>query len=165
VRRSRYTGFGLGMAIHRFQDDFGAGLVVASPTFAKDMFRFTLGGGIAFFPHGVKLGPPPTEEWVMYEHARLLLEVGRRMESAPIRLYAFGGPQVLVVPSDLRADAFAIGGIGGFGFEFFFTDSGVGQSFFIELGGVGTGVTADKLPGAPSFHNGFVATVGFRIFP
>jgi hypothetical protein len=35
-------------------------------------------------------------------------------------------------------------------------------SYFIELGGVGTGANADKVTGNPIYSNGFLISVGFR---
>ena len=60
AERPRSAGFGMGVALHRFQDDFGFGLVAGSPAFAR-ILRVTLGGGMAFLPHVVEDGQ---ESWV-----------------------------------------------------------------------------------------------------
>jgi hypothetical protein len=39
---------------------------------------------------------------------------------------------------------------------------GPGINYFIELGAVGTGAKADKLPTNPIYSNGFLMSVGFR---
>lgn len=161
----RRNGFNLGMTLHRFQDDFGAGLLLGTPTFANDTVRITAGGGIAWYPYAI--GESGSQAWLPYYHARLVTEGGIRLQSAPIRLYGFGGFVAVFTPSRLSGDVVHPGGIGGFGFEFYMpTDGRDGPvSYHVELGGIGTGVSADNLPGKPILANGFLATVGFRFYP
>jgi hypothetical protein len=161
--RPRSAGFGVGVALHRFQDDFGFGLVAGSPEFAR-MLRVTLGGGLAFLPHVVEDGQ---ESWVPYGHGRAVLEIGSHLRALPLRLYGFGGAQGVFVSSRLRDTPVGIGGIGGFGFEAYFDPRAAeqGQAFFVELGAVGTGLTASNVASKPSLQNGFVATVGYKLFP
>ena len=159
------NGLGLGATLHRFQDDFALGALVSTPTFVNGLFRFTAGGGVAFFGHDV--AADGSQRWTPYGHARFVLETGYHLHGAPIRLYAFGGPQLLFLPSRLSNDAVSVGGVGGMGFEFFFNNAEreKNASYFIELGGIGSGAIASSLPGRPSVGNGFLATVGFRFFP
>ncbi len=50
-----------------------------------------------------------------------------------------------------------------FGFEFFFTENtNRNPSYFIELGGIGTGAIANKLSSNPIYSNGFLISVGYR---
>jgi len=161
--RPRSAGFGIGIALHRFQDDFGFGLLLGSPEFAR-ILRVTLGGGMAFLPHVME---DAHETWVPYGHGRAVLEIGSHLEAVPLRLYGFGGAQAVVVGSKLRDTPVGVGGIGGFGFEAYFErrPREQSQSFFVELGAVGTGLTATNVVSKPSFQNGFVATVGYKLFP
>jgi hypothetical protein len=161
--RPRSAGFGMGVALHRFQDDFGFGLVAGSPEFAR-ILRVSLGGGLAFLPHVMEKGQ---ESWVPYGHGRAVLEIGSHLRTVPLRLYGFGGAQGVFVSSKLRDTPIGIGGIGGFGFEAYFDPRPAEQSqaFFVELGAVGTGLTASNVASKPSFQNGFVATVGYKLFP
>ena len=54
---------------------------------------------------------------------------------------------------------FVLGGYGLLGFEFYPHRKGC---YFIELGGVGTGATADKIPSSPIYSNGFLISTGIR---
>jgi hypothetical protein len=155
-------GWAIGYTLHRFQDDFGTGAAVATPLFAGQSLRLTLGGGLAWSPHAVSA--EGDQEWTRYGDVRLVIEGGARAPGSPVRLYGFGGPLLLVLPDRLADDAVAIGGVGGFGFEYYFMRDGRDGpvSYFTELGGSGTGARADKLPGRPLLANGFLVTVGFR---
>jgi hypothetical protein len=42
------------------------------------------------------------------------------------------------------------------------TNPAVPVSYFIELGGIGVGANADKVPGKPIYSNGFLISVGVR---
>ena len=38
------------------------------------------------------------------------------------------------------------------------------NSYFIEIGGIGTGATADKVANKPIYSNGLMLSTGFRIY-
>jgi hypothetical protein len=156
------AGWAIGYTLHRFQDDFATGGAVTTPEFARGSLRVTLGGGVAWSPHDVT--DDGEQDWAAYGAARLVLEGGARAPGSPVRLYGFGGPVLLALPARLSGDRFALGGTGGFGFEYYFMRAGADGpvSYFTELGGTGTGARADKLAGAPMLANGFTVTVGFR---
>src|SRR5262245_21804176 len=101
---ARSARFRLGLTLHRFQDDFGFGACASPPEFAH-LLLITLGGGLAFVPN---VPDGDRESWVPYGNARTVVEIGRRVASAPIRLYAFGGPQGVFVSSRLRDDPVGI---------------------------------------------------------
>jgi hypothetical protein len=164
-QRAINHGWSLGMTLHRFQDDFGLGGVVGTPQFLGGRLRLTVGGGVAWMTNA--LGDDGRQEWVTYGHTRLTLESGMRIPGSPVRLYGFGGPSLLLLPSRLSHDSVAIGGYGGFGFEFQWAGpAGDGPvSYFVELGGFGSNAKADALPTSPSIGNGFLLTVGFRVYP
>ena len=66
----------------------------------------------------------------------------------------------------LSDDALAVAGIGGFGFEFFAPTNTINApvSYFIEIGGVGSGARATNLDGHPIFLNGFMVQAGARFY-
>ena len=157
------NGWALGYTLHRFQDDFATGGSIATPRFARGSLRVTLAGGVAWSPHAVT--SDGDQDWARYGVARLVLEGGARADGSPVRLYGFGGPMLLALPDRLSDDSFAVGGIGGFGFEYYFMkdDHDGPVSYFTELGGAGTGARADNQPGSPMLANGFFITVGLRL--
>jgi len=156
------AGWAVGYTLHRFQDDFATGGAITSPLFAGHRLRLTLGGGAAWSPHAVT--DDGDQDWASYGQLRLVLEGGARAEGSPVRLYGFGGPLLLLLPSRISDERAHVGGIGGFGFEYYFMQAGHDGpvSYFTELGGIGTGARADNLPGRPLLANGFSVTVGFR---
>ncbi|HEU4406600.1 MAG TPA: hypothetical protein VFS43_15140 [Polyangiaceae bacterium] len=162
----RGEGFGLGFAVHRFQDDFGLGALAASPTFLEGMLRVTAGGGVAWYPRAID--DEGFETWKLYGHTRVVLEGGARVPGTQLRLYGFGGPTLLVLPSGLSSKALRFGGVGGFGFEVRLKNLAHGGdapvSYFAEFGGIGTGATANRLPSHPIFANGFLITAGLRAY-
>ena len=155
-------GWAIGYALHRAQDDFGMGGSIATPRFAGDRLRLAIGGGGAWSPHAVTTDGE--QDWAGYGEVRLVLEAGARAPGSPVRLYGFGGPALLVLPDRLSDDQVALGGLGGFGFEYYFMqDGGDGPvSYFTELGGFGTGARADNQAGRPMLANGFLIAVGLR---
>lgn len=156
-------GWSIGYTLHRFQDDFGTGGAITTPLFLHRSLRVTLAGGVSWSPHAVTAGGD--QDWARYGGARLVLEGGARAAGSPVRLYGFGGPMLLALPSRLSDDQLALGGIGGFGFEYYFMREGRDGpvSYFTELGGAGTGARADNQPGRPMLANGFFVTVGLRL--
>jgi hypothetical protein len=160
------NGVSFGFAISRFQDDFGASLLASTPFFAGDSLRLTLGGGIAWYPYAPSSTPPGDQVWTMYEHGRLVIEGGHRLGELPLRLYGFGGFTTLFA-SELSTTTVHPGGVGGFGFELYMPAQGRDGpvSYFIELGGIGSGAQGDKIPGKPIFANGFLIQVGLRVYP
>jgi hypothetical protein len=163
---SRNDGLAVGFTLHRFHDDFALGGVVSSPSLLDGMLRLTAGGGVAWYPHAID--EEGFETWRPYGHLRLVIEAGARIPSTPLRLYGFGGGTALVLPNDLSSKKVRFGGIGGFGFEFRFQNvverRDAPVSYFVELGGIGTGATANRLPGHPIFANGFLITTGLRAY-
>ncbi|MEO0332135.1 MAG: hypothetical protein AAF223_10680, partial [Bacteroidota bacterium] len=76
------------------------------------------------------------------------------------RLYGEGGI-ILLLPSDtFSAERTELGGYGLFGFEFYLKNN---ANYFIEIGGVGTGAQADKVPNKPIYSNGLLISTGFRM--
>jgi hypothetical protein len=103
-------------------------------------------------------------DWERYGYGSISLLAGITSPTPTTSLYGKAGI-VGVVPTDDVAEDYDVGfgALGAFGFEFFFSEQRTG-SYFIELGGVGTGAEADALGGEPIYANGFLANVGVRYY-
>jgi hypothetical protein len=77
-----------------------------------------------------------------------------------LRLYGEGGVIMLLPSSEFSNESNVMGGYGVFGFEFHMDRA---NNYFIEIGGVGTGATAEKIPTNPIYSNGFTISVGYRL--
>ncbi|MBN1518895.1 MAG: hypothetical protein JW923_02255 [Spirochaetales bacterium] len=81
-----------------------------------------------------------------------------------VRLYGVGGVVVAIPHASLSAKAYALGGWGAFGFEFFLPlgndDSGL--CYWIELGTNGSGATSEEQTPSTLYLNGFSCQVGMR---
>ena len=146
----------VGYELDRFQNDFGVGLNVTSPHFA--------GGYLAVQAAVVRswvdaLAPGATEQnWYPYTAYKLGL-VATRPLTGQFRTYAVGGVSLFSPNKDLSEKSQVVGGYGAFGFEFV---AGGPITYYIEMGGIGSGAHAEKAAGKPLYGNGFLETVGFR---
>ena len=147
--------FGAGFHLNQYQNDFGLGINLTSPYLFNNSFAIRLRGNFMFYQH-----PKGNETtWSPYSNITLgVLGVGGKAGEF-IRLYGEGGIIVLFPSDEFSTETFAIGGYGVFGFEFYMSH---GFNYYIELGGVGTGATADKIPTSPIYSNGFLISTGFR---
>jgi len=153
--------FAIGYNINDFGHDFGLGLNFTSPYFAKKRVAVKVSENFQWLNH---IGTDGKYIWTGYHNIRVGMVSGGFMINHAIRLYGEGGVAFLISPSELTATAVYSGGYGLFGFEFFASTPKNNFSYFIELGGIGTGATAEKLPGSPMYSNGFMSSVGFRIY-
>ena len=156
----RGNDFALGYALNQFGKDFGIGLSATSPFIGGRMafrvsenyqWRESFDGDITTWKgyHNVKVG---------------VLSVGTII-CDQIRLYGEGGATIVIVDKNLSAQQTTIGGYGLFGFEFFMDKiEKAPLSYYIELGGIGTGAVAEKINTKPILSNGFLITTGFRIY-
>lgn len=151
------TGFGFGMQLVEYQNDFGIGLNLTSPYFAYDKIGVRLKGNVMYHQAVID----GRTDWIQYSNFSLgLIGVGGHVTER-IRLYGEGGV-IAVLPSGLMSDEDAtLGGYGIFGFEFFFERFG---NYFVEIGGVGSGAVADNLVNEPIYSNGMILSTGFRFF-
>ena len=153
------TGISLGFQLHEVQNDFGLGAVITSPTFLYDRVAVRLRGCMSFLQHTEAATNHTTTTWTPYFWGSASL-VGFSSEIAErIRLYGEGGIVMLFPSEEFSNGESVLGGMGLFGFEFFIWK---GLSYTIELGGMGVGAKADKIPGAPIYSNGFAIMTGFR---
>jgi len=147
--------FGFGFQLGQYQKDFGLGINLTSPYFAHEHLAIRVRGNLLWNEH--LAGKEMT--WSQYSNLSIGVvsvagEIGNFM-----RLYGEGGFLMLFPNSDFSSEGIEMGGYGLFGFEFFFYPKG---NYFIEIGGVGTGATADKVPGNPIYSNGLLINAGFR---
>lgn len=150
------TGFGIGGHLSQIQRDFGLGLNITSPTFFNDRAAVRVRGGIAYLEHVDGNGEIT---WTQYSSFQAGLIGFSGSIAGGIRCYGEGG-LIMILPNEtFSSESSVLGGYGLFGFEFFLSQ---GLSYFIELGGAGTGANADKVAGNPIYSNGFIIGTGVR---
>jgi hypothetical protein len=150
-------GLGFGFQLNQYQKDFGYGLSLTSPLFAHEKMALRLRGNLMYLEH-LKDGEIT---WTPYANVSLgLIGVGGYV-TENIRLYGEGGVIGLIPNNDFSSKELIIGGYGLFGFEFFMQK---GFNYFIEIGGVGTGATAEKVATKPIYSNGLSISTGFRAY-
>lgn len=147
--------FGLGFHLTQHQKDFGLGIDVTSPYFVHGKMAVRMRGNLVFNEHV----QGSTTTWSPYSNLSLgLIGVGGEVNGF-LRLYGEGG-FILLFPSDEFSSANTeLGGYGLFGFEFHMSPH---KNYYIEIGGVGTGASADKVENSPIYSNGLLINVGFR---
>lgn len=150
------NGFQIGFQLSQNQNDFGFGLNITSPLLAHQSLGFRLKSNMMFYEH-VDSG---AYTWSPYTNVSVgIIGIGGHIANR-IRLYGEGG-FLLIFPSPaFSSETTNFGGYGNFGFEFFMTNS---FNYFIEIGGIGSGATADKVAFSPIYSNGLSINVGFRI--
>ena len=147
--------FGMGFHLNQYQNDFGLGLNMTSPYFAHDKIAVRLRGNFMFNEH---LNNNETT-WTPYSNISLgLIGVAGKVGDF-IRLYGEGGIVGLFPSDKFSSEEFVFGGYGLFGFEFYMSSK---NNYFIEIGGVGTGATADNITNKPIYSNGLLISTGFR---
>ena len=149
-------GMGFGFQLNQYQKDFGIGLQATSPYFGKDKIAIRARFNGMFYEHPVN----NETTWTIYSNLGLgIIGVSGTIQNF-MRLYGEGGILLLFPSADFSSKNTEFGGYGLFGFEFFMSP---GTNYFIEIGGVGTGANADKIPNNPIYSNGLLISVGFRV--
>ncbi|MFD2203886.1 hypothetical protein [Shivajiella indica] len=148
-------GLGLGFQINQFQQDFGFGVQVSSPSFWNEMAVLRFKTNLVFHQH-LHQGQ---YEWSGYQNLTLGLVGYGGYVTENIRIYGEGGLIGLLPSTKFSNEKFLASGYGSFGTEFFSTP---GFHFFLEIGVAPTRARADLMPGMPFYHNGFYTTMGLR---
>ncbi len=148
---------GLGFHLAQFQRDFGMGVNVTSPLFLFDAVAVRARANFMFHEHVHNADMT----WTPYWNASLGLVGVSGYVGDRIRLYGEGGAIALFPAPEFSSSDMEIGGYGTFGFELFPHDA---WNYYIELGGIGTGATADRIPTSPIYSNGFMIMVGMRMY-
>lgn len=152
----------LSYEIGRLDNDFYIGGTVTSPYFIYNAVAVKAGGGLVFRP-GV-LDGQSSEEWYTYALVKFGL-VGANLINDYIRTYGEGGILFAFPNEQFSSEEYQFGGYGLWGFEFFMngiTDSWI--SYYIEIGGIGTGAIANRMITDPLYLNGFFTQVGVKIY-
>lgn len=149
--------------LNNYQNDFGLGIDVTSYYFFQGATAFRLRANYMWHEHpDINSG---NITWSPYYNFQFGVLATGTVIANFIRLYGEGGMVLILPNSDFSSESVNIGGYGIFGFEFFMSQNPQSSvSYFIELGGMGSGAKADKIPGKPIYSNGFTATVGFRYY-
>jgi hypothetical protein len=149
--------FALGFQLGQYQNDFGFGINLTSPYFAKNKIALRTRVNLMYNEH---INSNNETVWTPYSNISLgLLSSGGKIGDY-IRLYGEGGVIGLFPSDDFSSESFVIGGYGLFGFEFYMNKN---NNYFIEIGGVGTAASADKALYKPIYSNGLLINTGFRI--
>lgn len=146
----------IGFNVSQYQKDFGVGLHFRSPYFIMQSVAIKVGANIQWLENFN--GTETT--WTLYQNFQLGIRSRSAMVSDNIFIYGEGGVLTILPNRDFSYQSAVFGGYGLFGFEF----RPIQQfAYFIELGGVGTGATADKMASKPIYSNGFLSNAGIRI--
>ena len=149
------TGHGFGFQLSQYQQDFGFGLQYASPLMFQGI-GLRAKANFMFNQHLID----SVTTWSPYSNLSLGIVGIGGMVGKSIRIYGEGGLLLILPSRNFSSQSSTWGGYGLFGFEFFNFRS---FNYFIEIGGVGTGAIADKVPGKPIYSNGLSISVGFRV--
>ena len=149
-------GVAFGFQLGQYQKDFGLGVNITSPYFLYENVALRLRGNLMYYEHVMN----GEVTWTPYSQFSLgVASVGGRVGNF-MRLYGEGGVMMILPSNDFSAESTDWGGYGIFGFEFFMQPH---FNYFIEIGGVGSGARADKIPTNPIYSNGLIIQTGFRI--
>jgi hypothetical protein len=146
-----------GFQLVKFHEEFGFGVHLLSPEYKN--LRISVKTNLNWLNHPDVQG---NQTWTEF----LSNQIGVNYQiciTNRINLYSEGGVVFLYPNSSFSDESLNFGGYGVFGFEFFFTENtSRNPSYFIELGGIGTGAVANKIISNPIYSNGFLISVGYR---
>lgn len=146
----------MGFNISQYQKDFGVGLNLISPYFIKQKVAIKIGSNLQWFENfnGKEI------IWTSYQNIQLGIRSCTSIVENKIFIYGEAGLLSILQNRNFSSERLVFGGYGLFGFEFRINSK---FAYFIELGSVGSGATADKIINKPIYSNGFLTNVGFRI--
>lgn len=147
---------GLGFSVNQFQNDFGIGLNVISPYFVNSSIAATISVNLQWLQHSNQ----NTTTWTPYQNIQIGIQGRSFIIDDKIFIYGEGGLITILPNNVFSSKNYVLGGYGAFGFGFKIKPN---YGFFIELGGVGTGATADKVKASPIYYNGFLIKVGYAV--
>lgn len=148
--------FAIGAGIQQQQNDFGLGINLTSPYFASGAVAIRAQAGVNWLDRPVD----GAGTWQPYMSNRLGIVARTAIIEDKVNVYGKGGGVLLVPNSTFSSDGLKSGGYGLFGFELCLSPTLVQ---YLEVGGIGTGARADKLPGNPIYANGLHIGVGMRV--
>ncbi|HRE57599.1 MAG TPA: hypothetical protein PLW09_07230 [Candidatus Kapabacteria bacterium] len=148
----------IGMNISQYQKDFGIGAHLISPYFFESIVAVKAGVNLQWLENIEN----NSTTWTPYQNFQLGLRSRHFVIENKLFIYSEGGAVLLLPNSKFSVEKTILGGYGIFGFEF---KANQKISYFIELGGVGTGATAELVQNKPIYSNGFLTNIGLRIIP
>jgi hypothetical protein len=149
------NGTSIGFFLGQIQRDLHIGASVTSPAFLNGAMAVRANFALAYFEHIVR----ERTTWTPYHHGRIGIVGYSTIIAGAIRCYGEGGLILLFPSTEFSEKSVIPGGYGHFGFEFLMSDH---ARYFLEIGGTGTGATADRVPTKPLYSNGFVVAAGVR---
>jgi len=152
-----FNKFSYGFQLVKFQNEFGFGVHLLSPEFKN--LRLNAKINLNWLNH---LDNQSNQTWTEFLNNQVGINFHTSITNR-INLYSEGGVVILFPNNSFSDESIDFGGYGLFGFEFFFTENtSRNPSYFIELGGIGTGAVASKIVSNPIYANGFLISVGYR---
>jgi len=152
-----FDKFSYGIQIVNFHNEFGYGIHIISPEFFN--LRIDLRSNQNWLNY---IDEHNNQTWSEFYTMQFGIIYQNRITDH-VSLYSEGGTICILPNAKFSDESISFGGYGMFGFEFFLTENTKrNPSYFIEFGGIGTSVTADKIVSNPKYVNGFLISVGFR---
>ncbi|HON18773.1 MAG TPA: hypothetical protein PK990_06345 [Salinivirgaceae bacterium] len=146
-----------GFQLVKFQNEFGIGVHLLTPEFKN--LRINVKTNLNWLNHP---DAQNNQTWTEFINNQVGINYQRCITNN-INLYSEGGIVLIYPNNSFSNESVNFGGYGVFGFEFFLTENtSRNPSYFIELGGIGTGAVANKVVSKPIYSNGFLISVGYR---
>lgn len=150
-----HNGFAFSYQLSNRQNDFGMGLNVLSPYFAKKSLAVRLNASIFWHQHRHVNN---ISKWSLYPTFNIAFRHRAKILEDKLYAYTEGGFVLLLPNAEFSNEKIDFGGYGLFGLEFY---SARFVSYFIELGGIGTGAR-EKGVGQNLYSTGFMANAGVK---
>ena len=155
------NNFAIGYNLNEFAHDFGVGVNLTSPYFVKNKLAIKVSENYQVLSYHDYSG---TIMLAGYNNIKAGIVTKAPSLNKIMRVYSEGGMVLILCPKAFSDKTLRFGGYGILGFEFFKNTEKDNFSYFIELGAMGAAAVANKLPGAPIYANGFMTSVGFRVY-
>ena len=160
--QNKSSHIALGIQMSSFGQDFGWGLHLTSPYFAKERLAVRLSAQYQYYEH---VDTSKNTVWSPYWAFDLGLVSASAVLLDFLRLYSHTGAIVALPNAQFSSKVVAFGAFSKLGIELMFSSNQKAWgSYFIEGGWVGIFSAADKLPNAPIYGNGFLASTGVRFY-
>ena len=155
------SNISLGLQMSSFGGDFGWGIHLTSPYFAKERLAVRVSAQYHYYEHIDTATSNNT--WSPYWVFDLGFVSASTTIKDFIRLYSHNGA-VFALPNQNFSDKpIAFGAFSKLGIELMFNaEKKAWGSYYIEGGWIGIFSVADKLPTKPIYGNGFVVSTGVR---
>lgn len=150
----------VGFNLSQYQNDFGVGVNIVTPHIVNESLAFKFGYNNQWFEHAAADGLDIETVWTAYQNIQLGIRSRNPIIKDKVYIYGEGGLVIIMPNEKFSSESSELGGYGLFGFEFFVFDR---FSYYLEVGGVGTGAIANEIAFSPIYSNGILLNVGFRV--